>query len=102
MSGNVSLSDQDYHEALSKIVLNDTVPARSRELFETAKNLSLYSWFVYRFHPIAELTGWLALENALLEKAKREGELARDTERARLCGACWRWPVSIPGFRRIV
>ena len=75
-------SIQDYHEELSKIVLNDTVPAGSRQLFETAKNLSLYSWFVYRFHPIAELTGWLALENALLEKAKREGELASDTERS--------------------
>jgi len=35
------------------------------QLFETAKNVSLYSWFVYRFHPVSESVAFAALELAL-------------------------------------
>jgi hypothetical protein len=33
--------------------------------FETAKNLMLYSWFVFEFHTIAELQAYASLELAL-------------------------------------
>lgn len=59
---------EDRHENLSKIILNDNVPIDVRQLFETAKNLSLYSWFVYRFHPVSELISFTALEMALRER----------------------------------
>jgi hypothetical protein len=58
------------HEDLASIQLNQGVPEIAAQLFETAKNVSLYSWFVYRFHPIAESTAFAALELALnLRKA---------------------------------
>ena len=48
-----SLSDR--HHILSEINLHLGVPVDVRQLFETAKNLCLYTWFVYRFHQVAEL-----------------------------------------------
>lgn len=36
--------------------------------FETAKNLYLYSWFVYRFYPVAEQQALTSLEFALRER----------------------------------
>lgn len=54
------------YESLAEIQLNDSVPVKVRQLFETAKNLSLYTWFVYRFHPVASFIGYSCLEAALL------------------------------------
>jgi hypothetical protein len=59
---------EDMHAELSAIILNDSVPIDVRQLFETAKNLSLYSWFVYRFHQASELIAFSALEMALRER----------------------------------
>jgi len=53
------------HADLDCIQLNDAVPDIAAQLFETAKNVSLYSWFVYRFHPVAESVAFAALELAL-------------------------------------
>jgi hypothetical protein len=50
---------------LAEIQLNELVPHDVRQLFETAKNLSLHTWYVYRFHPIATVIGYSALEAAL-------------------------------------
>ena len=63
---------EDNHAELNDIVLNDAVPLEVRQLFETAKNLSLYSWFVYRFHQVAELVSFTALEMALRERYQKE------------------------------
>jgi hypothetical protein len=43
-----------------------------RQQFETAKNLSLYSWFVYRFHPIAKVAGYACLEAALRKRVEMD------------------------------
>ena len=64
---------KDRHSALSEIVLNTTVPPKVAQLIETAKNLSLYSYYAYRFHQPAELFGFIALELALKERARAEG-----------------------------
>lgn len=63
---------EDRHIELSKIILCNDVPADVIQLFETAKNLSLYSYFVYRFHQASELIAFTAMEMALREKHKTE------------------------------
>ena len=55
----------EEHADLATISLNDAVPVIVAQLFETAKNVSLYSWFVYRFHPVSESVAFSALELAL-------------------------------------
>jgi hypothetical protein len=60
------------HAKLNAIKLHVGVPLHVRQLFETAKNLSLYSWFVFRFHPVAKLLGYASLERALKERAARQ------------------------------
>jgi hypothetical protein len=55
---------KDEHDDLASIRLNDGVPLVVAQLFETAKNVSLYSWFVYRFHPVSESVAFSALELA--------------------------------------
>lgn len=69
----------DRHEAISGFVLNPTVPASIRIHFETAKNLYLYGWFVYRFHPVAEQQALASLEFALRERLAQMDSTARGT-----------------------
>jgi hypothetical protein len=70
---------EDQHNELALMVLHARAPRDVRQLFETAKNASLYSWFVYRFHQVAELVAFGALEMALRAKFESEQppELAR-------------------------
>ncbi|MGI5308199.1 hypothetical protein [Rheinheimera sp. WS51] len=65
---NFSGSLSDRHSILSEINLHVGVPVDVRQLFETAKNLCLYTWFVYRFHQVAELQAYVTLEMALKTK----------------------------------
>jgi hypothetical protein len=77
----------DYHARLSDLALDQSVPAEVRQLFETAKNLSLYSWFVYRFHQASELIAFSALEMAL--RAKYSLENPGSPSRSRAQGLYW-------------
>lgn len=63
---------EQQHEELEEIRLHAGVPLHVRQLFETAKNVSLYSWFVYRFHQVAELMAYTTLERALRERFAHE------------------------------
>lgn len=63
---------------LASMKLHDGVPLDVRQLFETAKNVSLYSWFVFRFHPVAESVGFAALELALNLRRSGASNLAPD------------------------
>ncbi|WP_215396937.1 hypothetical protein [Rheinheimera oceanensis] len=56
---------RDRHAVLCRINLHEGVPVEVRQSFETAKNLSLYTWFVYRFHQVSELMAYVTLEMAL-------------------------------------
>lgn len=58
----------DRHAAISEFKLHDAVPLDIRVHFETAKNLYLYAWFVYRFFPVAEKHALTTLEFALRER----------------------------------
>lgn len=63
---------EERHAYLSSITLKETVPIEVRQLFETAKNLSLYSWFVYRFHQTSEMIALSSTELALKIRFKLE------------------------------
>lgn len=55
------------YDAIARFELNATTPLSVRVHFETAKNLYLYGWFVYRFIPVAEQQALASLEFALRE-----------------------------------
>lgn len=75
----------DHHVAIAQVTLNEQAPLAVRQLFENAKNLVLYSWYFYRFHQPAELSGFGALEIALRERAKLSApEWWRQAARQRL------------------
>ena len=59
----VTLADQN--ELISTFTLSRNVPEEVIIHFETAKNLYLYSWFVFRFYPVAEQQALTTLEYAL-------------------------------------
>lgn len=65
---NFTGSLSDRHRTLNEINLHPGVPVDVRQSFETAKNLCLYTWFVYRFHQVAELHAYVTLEMALRTK----------------------------------
>lgn len=58
----------EQHADVSQFELLPTVPADIRIHFETAKNLYLYAWFVYRFYPVVEQQALITLEFALRER----------------------------------
>src|SRR6266571_1954419 len=64
----VGCSLQELHADLSALTLRETVPVGVRQLFETAKNARLYTFFVYPFHQLAEMVAYQALERALKER----------------------------------
>lgn len=59
---------RDHYEAVSRFVLSQSVPDNIRSRFNTAKNVLLYTWFVYDFYPVAELQALSVLELALRDR----------------------------------
>jgi hypothetical protein len=62
----------DLHDAVSAFSLSAEVPEDVAQHFETVRNLYLYSWFIYRFQPVAELQSLACLEFALRERLENE------------------------------
>ena len=58
----------DHYRAIEGITLDDAVPESIRTLFNTARNVLVYSWHVYRFTVVAELQAYSTLEFALRER----------------------------------
>jgi len=56
------------YEELENIELNSTVPESVRSHFEIARNLVVYSWFVYSFNVVAAMQAFASLEMAVKEK----------------------------------
>lgn len=74
---------EDRHRLLSEIVLSASVPTDVQQLFETAKNVALYAWFVYRFHQVAESVAFQALEMGLRKRREQaQGRKAKNNERS--------------------
>lgn len=82
---------EDQHKAVARFVLHEGVPEGIRIQFETTKNLYLYSWFVYRFYPVAHHHAYTVLELALRERF--EPELLAAGEKKRKHG---------PGLKRLL
>ena len=59
---------KDQYAVVGSFLLNSTVPEDIAIQFETAKNLYLYAWFVFRFYPVAERQVFATLEFALRER----------------------------------
>jgi hypothetical protein len=66
------LTAADLHEMVACLSLSATVPEKVAQHFETVKNIFLYSWFIYRFQPVAELQSLACLEFALRERFANE------------------------------
>lgn len=64
---------KDHYKAVGTFVLNDEVPEKIRDHFNIAKNVLLYTWFVYNFFSVAELQALSALELALRERIGEDG-----------------------------
>src|SRR5581483_6080509 len=62
----------DHHALISAYTLHAGVPQEILLQFETARNVYLYAWFVYRFYPVAEHQSLACLELALRERLKEE------------------------------
>jgi hypothetical protein len=58
----------EHHADITRIELSSTVPAGVVVQFETAKNLYLYAWYVYRFYPVAAHQVLTCLELGLRER----------------------------------
>lgn len=63
-----SITPIDQHEAVAWFQLNPMAPESVQIHFETAKNLYLYAWCVFRFYPVAEQQAFGTLEFALRER----------------------------------
>jgi hypothetical protein len=77
----------DHHEQISAYLLHAGVPQEIVLQFETARNVYLYAWFVYRFYPVAEHQCLAARGASLDSRAKTFKEY---TGFVRRIGA-WRW-----------
>jgi hypothetical protein len=58
----------DIYSLIEGVRLNDNVPEAVRSHFEIAKNLILYSWFVYTFNAVAAMWALASLEMAVRAK----------------------------------
>lgn len=68
----VKLELRHLHQALSERTLHAKVPEDIVMQFETARNLYLYSWFVYRFYSVCEHQALACLELALRKRYEQE------------------------------
>lgn len=58
----------EHHGDVAQINLATSVPENIQIQFETAKNLYLYAWYVYRFFPVAEHHALTCLEFGLRQR----------------------------------
>lgn len=69
----VPLQLADLHGDISKIVLSGTPPPDVVTLFDRARNLYVYSWFVYDFTTPARSQAYATVELALRERLSAAG-----------------------------
>jgi transcriptional regulator with XRE-family HTH domain len=98
---------EDHYRAIASITLAESVPGTIQTLFNTARNVLVYSWQVYRFTVVAELQAYSTLEFALrdrlgiggnfdgpglaklLRRAAKEGVLTDEAFVALRSHPCW-------------
>ena len=62
------MTAESIYSLVEPIQLNASVPDDVRSYFEVARNLAVYSWFVYSFHEVAVMQAMASLEMAAREK----------------------------------
>lgn len=83
---------ESIYRLIEPIQLRGNVPEEVRSHFEIARNLALYSWFVYSFNVVAAMHAYSSLEMALKRKAGKErislkNSLAQTFKGRQLAGA---------------
>jgi hypothetical protein len=74
---------QTLYSLIERIRLNKKVPEEVLNHFEIARNLALYSWFVYPFNVVAAMYAYSTLEMALKQKVgKKRISLEKSLARA--------------------
>jgi hypothetical protein len=63
----------DHYADVQSMAVSDYVPQDVRILFDTARNILLYAWFVWRFYAVAELYAYASLEFAIKLRAEIAG-----------------------------
>ena len=63
---------ETHHSRIAAITLHSGVPEDIIIQFETAKNIYLYAWFVYRFYPVSQSHAYACLELAMRERLEEE------------------------------
>jgi len=59
---------EDRHKSIDIYALHIGVPLKIREVYDVARNIYLYGWYVYRFNNVAESQAFGALEYCLKER----------------------------------
>lgn len=68
VAGDRAASWAAHHAAIAAITLSPAVPEPIAIQFETARNLYLYAWYVYRFYMTAQVQALTTLELGLRER----------------------------------
>src|ERR1041385_225985 len=70
MTGSVTeMTSESIYDEVEKIKVSTSAPVDVRSHFETARNLLVYSWFVYSFNITAIMQALSSLEMAVREKS---------------------------------
>ena len=69
----IPLQLADLHEAISEIALSGTTPPDIATHFDIARNLFLYSWFVFDFSTPAQAQAYASVEFAIKERLSAVG-----------------------------
>jgi hypothetical protein len=67
--GARQMTMEDHWQDIATIDLHEGVPRSIHVHFDTARNLLLHSWFVYRFQQVAEMHAYASVEFALRHRA---------------------------------
>jgi hypothetical protein len=99
------LTFADHYGAAADLEVPAHIPEGVKTQLNTAKNLFIYSWYVYGFGPLVDLTAYAALEQALRLRFKEEGAPTPRKAFAKLLQDAirkgWLQDVHIRHFRRL-
>jgi len=62
------LTLEDHHAAVAGLSLSAAVPEHIQIAYDTARNLYIYAWYVYRFYPLVEHQALACLEMGLRQR----------------------------------
>ncbi len=68
-AGMRPMTIEDHWRDIDTLALHEGVPSLIRIHYDTARNLLLYSWFVFRFQQVAEMHAYASVEYALRKRA---------------------------------